>query len=239
MLMNEEKKKQEDVIILLLKTMKKEYLHDTMTKGRFCFNHPTVFSKWEDKDAAQYDRWEAHDSYEATNIVFYPIIGKKDGMLIYGQGRKIIDKAVIHTQSEAAKKTPVCCFRCITQNERVVDGDNLIYSLGDTADRIMREFGHDAFLIIQITPLFERLKKVIGDFIAMDVAYYDTLNGHPFNVAEEYKGIAEQLFRKDKKFQWQKEYRIALPPTEHSPVFVEIGSIEDIAICGDIADLRN
>lgn len=237
--MKEEKKNREDEIILLLKTMKKEYLHDTMTKGRFCFNHPTVFSKWENKDAAQYDRWEAHDAYEANNLVFYPIIGEKDGIPIYGQGRKTIDKAVIHKQSVTAMNTPICCFRCITQNECVIGEDSIIYSLGDTADRIMQEFGHDTFIIIRITPLFERLEKAIGSFIAMDVAYHDTLNSHLFNVDEQYKGIAEQLFRKDKKYEWQREYRIALPPTESSPIIVEIGSIEDIAICGDITDLRN
>ena len=58
----------------------------------------------------------------------------------------------------------------------------------------------------------------------------------PFALDKEYQIIAEQLFRKDEKFAWQNEYRIALAPTEESPVFVEIGSIEDIACCGSLID---
>ena len=38
---------------------------------------------------------------------------------------------------------------------------------------------------------------------------------------------------------WQKEYRIALSPREETnPLTIDIGSIEDIAIGGDIEMLR-
>ena len=90
-----EEKKDDDQIIFLLKSMKKQYVEDTMHKGLFCFNHPTLFSQWEDANAAQYDRWEAQSAFEATYLVAAPIIGEKNGMPIYGQGKKIADKAAI------------------------------------------------------------------------------------------------------------------------------------------------
>ena len=221
----------------LLKSMKKKHLDDAMKKGRFCFNHPTVFSEWKDKEAAQHDRWEAHDAYEATHLIAAPIIGENNGIPIYGKPHKIADRAIIHMQSESAKHTPICCFRCIMQSEIVVDGKSIVYSLGDTANRIVNEFGHDAFLIIPIRPFLERLSQKVDRFLAMDVAYHDLLNNHHFDVDEQYREIVEQLFRKDEKYEWQKEYRIILPPTQQAPVFIEIGSIEDIAVCGNIKDL--
>lgn len=228
----------ENQIVFLLKSMKREYLQNTIKRGIFCFNHPTVFSKWEDDDAAQFDRWEAHDAYEGTHIVYAPIIEEKDGMPVYGKGRKLADKAVIHMQSDAIKHTPICCFRFIDQSEYKMVGDTMYYSLGETACRIKREFGHDAYVIIQIIPFLERLKEKAGSFLAMDVAYQDLLNNYKFNVDKQYEEIVQQLFRKDKKYEWQREYRIALPPTKDSPTFVELGSIEDIAISGNIVDLQ-
>lgn len=229
----------ENNIVFLLKSMKSEYLQDTMKKGKFCFNHPTIFSKWENTNAAQYDRWEAHDAYAATHIVVAPIIGENNGMPIYGPVRKLADKGIIHLQSDKVKHTPICCFRCIFQNEFGFDGNTMTYSLGEVAERIIREFDHDAYVIIQLVPFLERLKVKSHPILAMNVAYQDLLNDYEFNVPEQYSEIVEQLFRKDKRFEWQKEYRIALQPSKESPVFVELGSIEDIAICGNISDLRN
>ena len=214
-------------------------MEDTMTKGRFCFNHPTVFSKWEDTGAAQFDRWEAHDAYECIHLVVAPIIGEEKGMPVYGPGKKWADKAIIHTQSDTAKHSPICCFRCVTRDEFEFKDNQMIYSLGQTAERIMQEFGHDAYVMIHLDSFLKRLEAKVGSYLAGNVAYHDLLNDFQFNVSEENEEIVEQLFRKDKRFEWQKEYRIALRPNNKSPVFVEVGSIEDIAACGDIIDLKD
>ena len=227
-------KKDDEQIVFLLKTMKKKYVEDTMTKGRFCFNHPAVFSQWEDINAAQYDRWEAQSAFEATYLVYAPIIGEKNGMPIYGQGKKIADKAIVHMQTDLAKNSPICCFRTVNKNEVEFLGNEIKYTLGSTARRIQKEFGHDAFVMIQLMPFIERLKSSVDSFIAMKVAYCDLINDYPFNVEKKNREIVEQLFRKDKKYEWQKEYRIVLPPSQDTPVFVEIGSIEDIAVSGDL-----
>ena len=235
----EKNQKQEEPIAFLLKSMKKEYVHDTMTKGRFCFNHPTVFSKWENPNSAQHDRWEAHDAYEVTNLMVAPIIEERKDKMIYGAARKLADKGTVHMQNNSVKHTPICCFRCVFQSEIELYGDTMFYSLGKVADRIMQEFGHDAYVMIQLSPFLERLKEKAEIFACGRIVYRNLLNDYQFNVPEQYKEVIGQLFRKDEQFEWQKEYRIVLPPTVNAPVFIELSSIEDIAFCGDIADLRN
>ena len=232
-----EEKKDDDQIVFLLKSMKKQYVKDTITKGRFCFNHPAIFSQWEDANAAQYDRWEAHSAFEAKYLVAAPIIGENNGMPIYGKGKKIADKAIIHMQTDIVKYSPICCFRTVKTTEVSFLGDKIEYTLGQTAQKIKKEFGHDSFVLIQVGPFIERLKRIVNSFIAMEVVYCDLINNYPFKVEKKYREIAEQLFRKDKKFEWQKEYRIALQPSQETPVFIELGSLEDIAASGDLDDL--
>ena len=72
--------------VYLLKTLRKKHLADTIQQGQFCFCHPQVFSSWENKDSAQYDKWEGHSAYEVCHIVFAPIVSEKHGKIIYGRG---------------------------------------------------------------------------------------------------------------------------------------------------------
>lgn len=225
------------IIVFLLKSMKQEYIEETMKKGRFCFNHPGVFNKWENTDSAQADKWDAHSAYEATHLIYAPIIGEKDGIPMYGEVKKLADKGIVRVQSNLVKHIPICCFRMVERSEIMPLDDGFLFSLGETADRIMREFGHDSYIIIRSEPLIQRLREKYKVSYGM-VVYKDVLNDYEFEVGEEKKDVVEQLFRKDEKFKWQKEFRFTLPPTPNSPVFVEIGSIEDIAKCGKISDLR-
>ena len=48
------------------------------------------------------------------------------------------------------------------------------------------------------------------------------------------------MFQKSLEYAWQQEFRIIIEPQgDKDRVFVEVGSIEDIAIGGDIEALRN
>lgn len=220
----------------LLKTMKSEYVEDTMKYGRFCFNHPSIFNKWENTQAAQYDKWEAHSAFNATHLMYYPSVGEKDGYLIYGEGLNFADKAIVREQTEEAKHSPICCFRIVEENEINPIPDGIEFSLGEIADRIISEFNHDAFILIEARPFLSRLQEKYR--FAGNVVYRDTTNDYNFDVPDQYKHIVEQLFRKDKRFSWQKEYRIVLPPSAEPKVFIEIGAIKDIAISGMISELR-
>ena len=233
--------KKKSKIPFLMKTMKAKYVEDTMKKGRFCFNHPSVFNKWESNDSAQFDRWDGFSSIIARDIMYFPIIDENENGIIYDKGKKLSDKALFHMQSGLAKHTPICCFRIIEDEEVSIDYEakTFSYSLGENADRIIKEFGHDSYIIIQTIPFLKRLINHYGIYKGA-VTYKDVIRIGEICTDEQHQELVEQLFRKDKRFEWQKEYRIALtPPTEKNPVFVEIGSIEDIAISGRIADLRN
>ena len=237
----------DDKILFLLKTMRHEFLDDTINKGRFCFNQPAVFSKWEDESAAQADRWEAHDAYEAIDFIAFPIIGEKDGVPLYGKGVKNQNKVVIHMQDDEVARSFICCFRLVTPQEVTIEQDNVVYSLGPNADRIIKEFGHDTYIMVPAAEFLKRFTSKIGSNCMQGaVVYADLLNNvdlkFNFNVPENLQSIAEQLFRKDMRFAWQQEFRIALPPDPNvigQRKIVEIGSIKDIAYYGKISDLRN
>lgn len=226
----------------LLKTMKAKHLESTIKKGQFCFNHPSVFNKWESADSARFDKWDGHMSIEVKNLVIAPVLQDDENEYVTGEVMPLADEAILHIQSGEAKHTPICCFRIVEDNEVSIDFDKrtLTYSLGTIADRIMNEFGHDSYVMIEAAPFIERIRKNYS-VLRGAVAYEDTLKPGCFDIDKKYQELAEQIFRKDKAYEWQKEYRIALcEPTENSPVFVELGSIEDITIAhGRIEDLRD
>lgn len=227
----------ENKILFFLKSMKCKYVDDILKYGRFCFNHPAIFNKWESKKDAQYDPWDAHSVYEATHLIFAPIIDEKDGIPVYGEVHKLADKGIVRTQSAVANKSSICCFRMVEEHEVSFDENHIFYTLGETADKIINEFGHDSYILIQAAPFLERIRQKYSCYCGA-VVYRNTLNDYEFQVPEQEKDFVEQLFRKDVKYEWQKEYRIVLPPSDNNPVFIELGSIEDIAICGKISDLR-
>lgn len=233
------KDKQENrKIITLFKSMKHEYLEDTMKEGKFCFCHPTVFNRWEDRESAQYDRWEGHSSVEAIDLYVAPIVSEKeDGTIVYGKILKLADRGIVHTQTGEAKHTPICCFRMIEQEDvEIIDEKHFSFSINGTEERIMKEFGHDTFVLIQIAPFLERIRKTVPSCYTGAVVYQDTMNKSPFTLDDKHQEIAEQIYRKDERFSWQKEYRIALEPAIEEKTFVKIGSIEDIAISGRMED---
>lgn len=228
--------------IFLLKSMKKEYVESTIKKGRFCFNHPSVFNEGEDLNPAQVDKWDGHMSIKVKNLVIAPVLQDDENGYVTGEVVPFADEAKLHIQSGVAKHTPICCFRIVEANEVLINTEEktLFYSLGDIADRIMKEFGHDSYVMIEAAPFIERIRKN-HSVLRGSVIYEDTLKPGSFNIDQKYQDLAEQIFRKDKAYEWQKEYRIALcEPTENTPVFVELGSIEDITIAyGRLEDLRN
>ncbi len=227
-----------DDFLLLFKSLKSEHVESTLKKGQFCFNHPTVFNKWETEDAAQHDTWDAYSAYNATYLVTAPVIGEENGMPIYGKGQKIADNTVVHMRSDAVKHMPICCFRMIKADEITMLDHGFEFTLGETADRIINEFKHDSYIMIWAKPFLERVQQKCPNILSGGVVYKNTLNDYDFHVPDTIKETVEQLFRKGEQYSWQKEYRIVLPPTKDSPVFIELGSIEDIAVSGKISDLK-
>ncbi len=225
-------------IVFLLKTMNSKYLSDTVEKGRLCFCHPNVFSGWEDRKAAQYDRWEGHSAFEANYIVVAPIVSEKPGRIVYGEGKVLADEGIVRLQTDNAKKTPICCFRAVDDSELTRIAGETVYSLGNTVDRIKQEFHHDAFVLTRFDPFIDRVRKVNCFRLAGNVIYQDLLNDYPYEIDETNREIMEQLFRKDEKYAWQKEFRIILRPDENEKKLVDISSLSDISVYGRIDELK-
>jgi hypothetical protein len=225
-------------ILFLFKSMKQEHVDGSMKKGRFRFSHPSVFSGWEDKDSAQCDKWEGHGAHGLKHLYVAPYTKGETQPPPMDKWTKIADETTVHFESDAAKHTPICCFRAIRSDDLLSDKErrNAYFPLHEIADRIRNEFNHDAYILVEATPFLERMRKSVPCCYTGAVIYQDTMNEPPFSLDKGHQIIAEQIFRKDEKFAWQKEYRIALAPAEKSPVFVEIGSIEDIACCGSLID---
>ena len=225
-------------IIGLLKTMKSEYLEDSLKKGRLFFNFPLFY----DNAAlmpAQYDKYDSWEDVDAYHLIFAPIIKETDEGSIYGQIHELAEHADLHVISKSNKKRPICCFRAIKENDLIQKGKTYIFSLGNTVDRVKNEFGHDAF-VYYMNPfeLHRRLNEKVL-FYGHEV-FYGKYNSDFWEFMDNTGLECSGMFQKDEKYSWQKEYRIVLSPRESNIGFpIDIGDITDIAYGGNIEQLRN
>jgi hypothetical protein len=106
-------------------------------------------------------------------------------------------------------------------------------------DDRMKEFGEDFLVILNIAEFYGRLKKalaslrakgVIEAFCAEDVLYFDE---------RAYDGEVG-TFRKSDRFQWQKEWRLAVTAKDRKEFFeFQTESLKDISSLGKTKDLIN
>jgi hypothetical protein len=232
----------ESDIVFLIKTMKKKHLSDVLTKGEICFSYPETFANnITNLNAAQIDTWDSHHFFPAENIYCYPVIEDNENGIKYGSGIKLADKATLREINEINKHTPFCCFRKVTIDEITERDGLLIFSLGDIVDRIKQEFGHDSFVLILRPDVF--LNRIGKDHscYGKSIIYGELCLEDKKEFEENEKAGFPQIkmYQKRDTYAWQKEYRVILTPTEDTERHnIYIGSIEDIAIGGDIEHLR-
>lgn len=89
----------EDNVLFLCKSMESQFLESTIKEGKFCFNHPTIFNEWKEKESAQYDKWDAHATYELSRIVVNPPVDAKKGKPDLEAGIQIPVKGELHLQN--------------------------------------------------------------------------------------------------------------------------------------------
>jgi len=233
----------ESDIVFLIKTMKKKHLEKALSTGEFRFSYPEDFSNntGGTLNPAQVDAWDSRHFFQAENIFAYPIVGKNENGYIYGSGIKLADKTTMTEITGINKHTPFCSFRKITEQDFIERDGKLIFSLGDTVDRIQAEFGHDSFVLIAVPNEFiNRIKQthscygksiIYGELSLEDVKEFEE---------SEKDGFSQiKMFQKREIYDWQKEYRVILSPTETTESFnIHVGSIKDIAYGGDIEELR-
>lgn len=222
----------------LLKTMKSEYLNDTLNKGRLYFNYPSFYAKTE-LMSAQYDKYDSWEDIDAYSIIYAPIVEDDGKNIKYGQARKLSDHAVIHHITERNKHRPICCFRTIKRDDFHIENNAYYFSLGKTADKIMEEFGHDAFVYFIDPYELQRRMNEQKLFFGHEV-YYGINNWDYTEFVRKTNLECCSMFQKDERYSWQKEYRIVLSPHEGEKGFpVDVGAITDIAIGGKLENLRN
>jgi len=226
-------------IIFLLKTLKKEHLDDTLHNGTFCFNCPTMFNASQGLLVGQQDRYDSYETTSAIQVTLWPIVSESGGKVCYGSPQCIAKTAKVRMITETSRKTPMCCFRKVKEEDLIKLETSSILKLGNLVDRIMTEFGHDAYiLVLRPRTLLERLRQNTFYFARSihygekDCRYQEFLDKYPCDQVE--------MFQKDNTYAWQREFRIILPAGESSGKrFITLGSIEDIAIGGDVEQLRN
>ena len=232
--------KMENDIVFLLKTMKNEYLHDALEKGRFCFSYPKTFSTANSKQLypAQIDEWDSHHFFKTTKLYYYPIIEETANHIEYGNGIHLADETILREISTISKHTPFCCFRKITKDDLIYRKNTFSFSLEDIVDRIKTEFGHDSFVMICNPNVF--IKRILKlQYCFGRSITYGELSYEDSEKLENTKFKQIEMFQKRISYEWQKEYRIIIEPTEETTnQILDIGSIEDIAFGGNLESLR-
>lgn len=224
-------------IVFLMKSLKSDFLESTMN-GQFYFSYPDAFtSDNSDLGEGQHDRWDSHLSVQSPKEFFKAPIGE--------DGRPDIDHRIVlsrnkpvHIISETSEHTPICCFRKVEECDIEQYGSAIRFRLGNVVDRIQSEFkGHDSFILIIQWKEFLRRLEAQTTYFARSIHYGD-VDKEYIHFYNETDMLQAEMFQKDEKYRWEKEFRIILPPSLVYPKTVNIGSIRDIAICGKLDDLR-
>lgn len=225
--------------MILIKTMKKKHLYSTLKKGEFCFNVPTTFFHGQSLATAQQDKWDSHLSFDALHLVAAPILSEDENGPHYGPTIDLADRAKMHLISDVSARTPLCSFRRIGLDEYIEKYGACFFRLGNTVDRIKKEFQHDSFILIADHQVFLDRIAQVSPIYARDV-HYGEINTKFRETIEECGYSLAAMFQKGEDYKWQQEYRVVLAPQEKKTrVIIEIGSIEDIAFGGDIEQLRS
>ena len=225
-------------IIFLIKTMKRKYVEDTLKEGTFCFNLPDAFHSATNLHAAQFDDKDSYATMKALDVTHWPIISENEDGITYGEPKVFAKHAIAHEISTVSQHTPLCCFRKVLEEDFAACEGGSVFKLGKLVDRIKTEFGHDSYiLILRPGEMLKRMGKVSSYFAKSihygykDWKYQDFLDKYEFEQTE--------MFQKRMDYAWQKEFRIILPADQSANRrILHIGSIEDIAIAGDIEELR-
>lgn len=229
---------EDNKIVFLMKSLKNDFLESTMN-GQFYFSYPDTFTNANsDLGEGQRDRWDSHLSVQALEEFFIAPIGE-DGKPDIKHRIILSRNKPVHIISKTSEHTPMCCFRKVEECD-IEQYDNTIrFRLGDVVDMIQSEFkGHDSFILIIYWKEFLRRLEAQTTYFARSIHYGD-VDKEYIRFYNETDMLQAEMFQKDEKYRWEKEFRIILPADSEKPKFVNVGSIRDIAICGKLESLRH
>lgn len=225
-------------IVFLMKSLKSDFLESTMN-GQFYFSYPDAFtSNNSDLGEGQHDRWDSHLSIQSPKEFFKAPIGE-DGKININHRIVLSRGNPLHIISKTSKQTPMCCFRKVEECDIEQYGSAIRFRLGNVVDRIQSEFkDHDSFILIIYWKEFLRRLEAKTTYFSRSIHYGDVDKAY-IRFYNETDMIQAEMFQKDEKYRWEKEFRIILPSDSEKPKFVNVGSIRDIAICGKLESLRH
>lgn len=219
--------------------MEGRYLETTLKEGKFCFNRSKIFNSQNiGLHDSQQDRWDSYTTESRAKVRITPILGENENGILYGPSAEL-DNATVHTISKTAEQTPFCCFRMVDSNDLRVEHIGMVFSLSDNiVERIKTSFGHDSYILISAPGEFMRRIQKKYSIYAREIHYGELTM--EFSTEMNKVGLPQaRIFQKAESYSWEKEYRIALlTPTENNQTYIEIGPLEDIAIGGNLDELK-
>lgn len=228
----------EEDVLFLLKTLKKEYLESTLD-GKLCFCCPETFtSTTNGLLSGQQDTWDSYLSHKISHLVAAPIISGENEPIQYGTGIKLANKAYIHECNNIIQHSPFICFRKVQFSDIEHSKEYDVFKLGSLVDKIKSEMGHDAYILIHCPSKFLLQLNKIEHFFAHSI-HYGEIDEAFEEFLETYPKQQSKMFQKSMEYAWQKEYRLVLSPRKDTnKVFIQMGSIREIAFGGDLETLR-
>lgn len=229
---------EDNKIAFLMKSLKNDFLESTMN-GQFYFSYPDTFTNANsDLGEGQQDRWDSHLSVQSPKEFFMVPIGE-DGKLDIEHRIVLSRNEPVHIISETSEHTPMCCFRKVEECDIEQYGSAIRFRLGNIVDRIHSEFkGHDSFILIINWKEFLRRLEAQTTYFARSIHYGDVDEDY-IRFYNDTDMLQAEMFQKDEKYRWEKEFRIILPVDSEKLKFVNVGSIRDIAISGKLESLQH
>lgn len=226
-------------LVFLIKTLNKKYLNDTLKQGTLCFNAPTVFQTSDNLTRGQKDKWDSYLSFTAKNIHYARIISQDETGVHYDVPQKLADSAQMRLISNVSQHTPLCSFRKVEEADIIEKHGAYFFQLGNIVDKIKDEFGHDSFILVFYP--YELIKRIsLKSSCYARSIHYGEIDKAFQDYLDSFEFPQKEMFQKGIDYEWQKEFRIIIEPTQKSgPIIIKVGSIEDIAIGGNIEELRH
>lgn len=214
-----------------IKLGQSQYMEKYIMNGELRFSPAKVFTKMDEGKNKIADTHEGSLYYQISHLVAASIIGENsDGTPIYGEIFEIADSAFQRFTNETIQKIPFHCLYCYNYPPI-----NAFVRL-ENYDNVVEEFPEydSAVIIYNVVEFLNRIKSKFKIYCNY-VTYTDVT---PTEI--EIENQIHLLFYKRKKYEQQKEFRIALPQLRKDEAQnYNIGSIEDIAYCVPLSVLKH
>ena len=229
-------------VIFLLKFTKQNYIKDMMDEGRFRFSIPEIFQEGKGLRDGQKDVWDSYKSFQADRIYVAEVISDDAFGIKHGEPMLVSNHPTrMREISYISKSTPMSCFRVVDKEDIEEKNGAYHFKLEEKiVERIKQDFGYDAYVLICYPEIFiNRIQAECTCFARrihygeIDKEYGDFLN--------RFENMSQaEMFQKSKEYQWQKEFRIIIQPKYGGDgvYYTSLGSIKDIAIAGNIDQLK-